>query len=103
MRDVPHSYRTVREWLDSKDFYELCQSYRHAGDVIPRAEGFPTACEAYEALKDEIEKRVLEPNYRNAIIEECAKVCDENSMASAEKCASAIRELKSVPTDGTTA
>lgn len=39
------------DWLESKDFYELCQSYRHAQDIIAAAEGQPTAGEAFERLK----------------------------------------------------
>ncbi|MCR4304945.1 MAG: hypothetical protein NUV63_12115 [Gallionella sp.] len=42
------------DWLDSQDFYELCQSYRHAQDVTPKAKGLPTAAGAFETLKDAI-------------------------------------------------
>ena len=38
-------------WLESKDFYELCQNYRHAQDIAPRAPGMDSAVEAFERLK----------------------------------------------------
>lgn len=43
----------INEWLDSQEFYELCQQYRHAvdGDFRP---GRLSASEAYAALKDAI-------------------------------------------------
>ena len=41
------------ERLDSQDFYEICQQYRHARDInaLP---GAITATEAYEALKQHV-------------------------------------------------
>jgi hypothetical protein len=55
--DGPNSYRTqLHDYLDSRDFYELCQQYRHARDIIPLAEEYPTAAEAFEKLKAEILK-----------------------------------------------
>jgi len=38
------------DYLDEQDFYEMCQQYRHAKDVIAPP-GLPNASEAYEALK----------------------------------------------------
>ena len=38
--------------LDSEEFYEVCQRYRHAQDAIPLGPGFPTAAEAFEQLKE---------------------------------------------------
>lgn len=43
-------------WLDSEDFYDVCQAYRHAGDPFPKKEGLPSAAEAFQALKDHIRK-----------------------------------------------
>lgn len=37
--------------LDGQDFYELCQRYRFARDVIPVAPGLPNASEAFEDIK----------------------------------------------------
>ena len=45
---------TFSEWLDSREFYELCQQYRHAQDAVPRHPGALTAQEAFEILKIEI-------------------------------------------------
>ena len=49
----------LAEWLDSQDFYELCQQYRHAQDLLPRAPGLLTAAQAYEELKRQIRERAL--------------------------------------------
>jgi hypothetical protein len=38
-------------FLDSQEFYEACQAYRHAGDPLPNAPGLPSATEAFERLK----------------------------------------------------
>jgi len=46
----------MREWLESQEFYELCQDYRHAGDIQPVHQFLPTAAEAFETLKREILK-----------------------------------------------
>lgn len=51
----------MREWLDSEEFYELCQQYRWAQDGIARGPGAMTAAEAFEFLKNEILKRTEEP------------------------------------------
>jgi len=51
----PNSYRD--DWLDSEEFYNICQLYRHAHDAPDgsvRLDGFPTAVQAFERLKDEI-------------------------------------------------
>jgi hypothetical protein len=51
--------------LDSRDFYEVCQQYRHAQDAI----GEPNAAEAFEQLKRWIRRNasvcatVLNPVY----------------------------------------
>ena len=42
------------EWLQSQEFYELCQQYRHARDIAPSSKGLLTAAEAFENLKQEI-------------------------------------------------
>ena len=47
-------------WLDSQDFYELCQAYRHAeqrGVLLP---GMPTAAQAYENLQAGIRAAIRE-------------------------------------------
>ncbi len=41
----------LASWLDTQDFYELCQTYRHARDGVPLAPSLLTAAEAYDALK----------------------------------------------------
>ena len=38
------------DWLESRDFYELCQNYRMATDVVA-PKGHDTASEAFERLK----------------------------------------------------
>jgi hypothetical protein len=38
------------EWLESQDFYELCQQYRHSHEVSGHP-GIPTVVEAFERLK----------------------------------------------------
>lgn len=48
------------DWLDKQEFYEVCQTYRHARDMWPNVEGAPTAAEAFEALKEYIRKKVGE-------------------------------------------
>jgi len=45
-------------WLDSQDFYEICQRYRHAQDAVPRGPGQPTAVEAFEDLKSAIRQQI---------------------------------------------
>ncbi len=44
-------------WLESKEFYEVCQQYRHAPDVL-RVAGHPNAADAYEILKAYIRERI---------------------------------------------
>lgn len=43
--------QAFREWLDSQDFYELCQQYRHAKDGSPPNPGSVSAVDAFDALK----------------------------------------------------
>lgn len=44
----------MKAWLESKDFYDLCQNYRHARDIKPHREGADTAAGAFERIKREI-------------------------------------------------
>jgi len=44
----------MKAWLESQDFYELCQNYRHARDIKPHREGADTAAGAFERIKREI-------------------------------------------------
>jgi hypothetical protein len=41
----------LKEALESQDFYEVCQQYRHAQDIVARP-GQMTAGQAFEFLKD---------------------------------------------------
>ena len=41
--------RELRRYLDSRDFYDACQLYRHAPALSPQA-----VVDAYEAMKDQI-------------------------------------------------
>jgi hypothetical protein len=50
----------MREWLDTQEFYELCQQYRWAQDGVPRGPEALTAAEAFEVLKAEILKHAEE-------------------------------------------
>lgn len=47
----------LRNWLESQDFYELCQMYRHSQEWRP-VPGALTVTEAFERLKDEISNHV---------------------------------------------
>ena len=49
---------TMREWLDSREFYELCQTYRHIGQSRAYYGGPKAISDAFEALKDAIMKQV---------------------------------------------
>lgn len=49
----------LRDWLDSQEFYEYFQQYRHAPDAVASA-GFPTAQVAFEVLKEAIEEHSSE-------------------------------------------
>ena len=44
----------LSEWLRSQDFYDLCQRYRHAQDIVAAGPGLPTASEAFEEMQREI-------------------------------------------------
>ena len=46
--------KSFNNWLRSQEFYELCQRYRHARDVVAAGSGLPTASEAFEELQREI-------------------------------------------------
>jgi hypothetical protein len=48
----------VKDWLDEQEFYDICQSYRHAKDVVADFPGMPTAAEAFEALKKYIRDQI---------------------------------------------
>lgn len=45
---------SLDDWLDSEEFYELCQQYRWAQDGVRRGPGALTAVEAFEQLKSHI-------------------------------------------------
>jgi hypothetical protein len=61
-------------WLESRDFYEMCQQYRHANEM-----SIPTVVEAFEGLKlcimdkafplvrSETEESSNERRYHNAL------------------------------------
>ena len=61
-------------WLESKEFYEVCQSYRHAQDVIAAAPNLPNASEAFEALKEYIRQKEQELEERHEMIR--AECCE---------------------------
>ena len=42
--------RSMAEWLNSQDFYELCQQYRHAHDGKPAHDDLLNAAEAFDML-----------------------------------------------------
>ena len=46
----------MREWLNSREFYELCQTYRHVNQHVHGGE--QATVDAFEALKDAIMKQV---------------------------------------------
>jgi len=48
----------IREWLNSREFYEVCYAYR-VTPLVPPAQ----VVENFEALKDEIEKKFKEFYY----------------------------------------
>lgn len=48
----------VTDWLDEQEFFDICQSYRHAGDGSPIFPGMPTAAESFEALKKYIRDQI---------------------------------------------
>lgn len=48
----------VKDWLDEQEFFDICQSYRHAQDAISTFPGMPTASEAFEELKKYIRDNV---------------------------------------------
>ena len=52
----------LEAWLDSREFYELCQQYRWARDAIALP-GMLTAAEAFEELKRQIRNKIppMEP------------------------------------------
>ena len=45
-------------FLNEREFYDVCQSYRHAKDINAAAPGLPTAHEAFEALKAYVRSKV---------------------------------------------
>lgn len=48
----------MSEWLDDQEFYEVCQRYRHAQDMLGTGSILPTAAEAFEQLKDYIRQQI---------------------------------------------
>lgn len=60
--------------LESKDFYELCQQYRHARDPIEDRPGLLNAQAAFEAIKDWLRANVMQPM---ALAPHLPKVLDE--------------------------
>ena len=46
--------KSMRTWLYSQEFYELCQQYRHAKDGIPEHDILLNAAEAFQELINEI-------------------------------------------------
>ncbi len=47
-----------KDWLDEQEFYEVCQTYRHASAVRANIHGFLTPAEAFEALKKYIRDQI---------------------------------------------
>ena len=43
--------KAMPDALDEREFYELMQAYRWAHDIVPAAEGLPTAADAFENVK----------------------------------------------------
>jgi hypothetical protein len=50
--------RDMSDWLDSEEFYELCQTYRHVNQRT--SVGEEKTAEAFEALKEYIRGKLKE-------------------------------------------
>ena len=68
----------VSEWLDSRDFYELCQAYRWAQDGVARGPDAPTAAEAFEELKRQILLRQRAPEIPEGCSVRLFKPCEQH-------------------------
>jgi hypothetical protein len=52
--------------VEGRDFYELCQAYRHAPDGIPRHPSLPNAVVAFASLKEYLKTGKLPwPSYES--------------------------------------
>lgn len=57
--------RTVAPHVDGQDFYELCQQYRHAREMMPH--GMPNTVQAFNNIREYIKTgRLPWPSYENA-------------------------------------
>jgi hypothetical protein len=70
------------EWLESQDFYELCQQYRHSHEVSGHP-GIPTVVEAFERLKLSIADAFVPLSAQSERGETMRHPTDERSLASA--------------------
>ena len=59
--------------LESQEFYDICQQYRHARDVTPHP-GMPTASQAFKELKEWIRTHVSGAAPAGSPIGECEAV-----------------------------
>lgn len=57
MSDEQRPLTDHKDWLDEQEFFEVCQSYRHAEDISGALPG-PTPSEAFEALKKYIRDQI---------------------------------------------
>lgn len=55
------------DWLDDREFYEVCQQYRHAQDYICADPNFPSVVQAFEQLKDYIRAKSAAPDLLAAL------------------------------------
>jgi len=66
------------KWLDSQEFYEWCQQYRHAKDLI----GNPTAAQAFDALRAEIARQAaMQTRTLEAACEGMAEALEKYALA----------------------
>lgn len=60
----PATQRTVAPHVDGRDFYELCQYYRHSKEIMPP--GLPNTVQAFNDLKEYIKTGKLPwPSYES--------------------------------------
>lgn len=89
-------------WLESREFYELCQNYRHARDASKLPDERDNALQAFERLKREIRGHADYSAGRRAGMTEAAGVVrggrflhEEAPVAKwAKECAAAIEKAR---------
>ncbi len=64
----------MSDYLDEQDFYEVCQTYRHAQDVLPLAPGLLTAAEAFDALKEYIRQNLQTATWAERELAEIVRI-----------------------------